>query len=160
MRRMFPLIAAAVLAGCSMVSRPHVSPSATEVCRSTAASMTAMRWSSPPGHADRERLDAWCAGVGPPLLRSRREAPASTDPPRAAEVAFVSWNVHVGAGEIERFINDLRRGLLTGQPVGNFVLMLQEAVRFEEVPATIVPGARAAKWIGLSEAPVADVAAL
>src|SRR5262249_31264596 len=139
---------------------PHVPASATEVCRSTAASMPAMRWSSPPGHADRQRLDAWCAGVGPPLFRSRGEPPASTNPPRAADVAFVSWNVHVGAGEIERFIHDLGGGLLTGQRVGNFVLMLQEAVRFEEVPAAIVPGTRAAKWIGLGEPPVADIAAL
>src|SRR5262245_35738730 len=102
MRGMFPVVAAALLTGCSIVSHPHVPASATDICRSTAASIPAIRWSSPPGNADRHRLDDWCAGVGPPLFRSRREPPASTDTPRAADVVFVSWNVHVGGGDIER----------------------------------------------------------
>jgi endonuclease/exonuclease/phosphatase family metal-dependent hydrolase len=72
-------------------------------------------------------------------------------------VAFVSWNVHVGAGDIERLVNDLRVGNLGGPPVSDFVLMLQEAVRFEDVPAVVVPGARAAKWIGAEKTPGSDI---
>ena len=51
-----------------------------------------------------------------------------------SDVTFVSWNVHVGNGDIRRFIKDLREGTLTGRPVEHFVLLLQEALRSEGVP--------------------------
>lgn len=53
-----------------------------------------------------------------------------------ADVAFVSWNVHVGRGDIRSFVDDLRAGLHTnGRRFRHYVLMLQEAVRTEGVPA-------------------------
>jgi hypothetical protein len=53
-----------------------------------------------------------------------------------SDVAFVSWNVHVGTADIRGFLEDLRAGTLTGgRRVGHFVLMLQEVVRAEGVPS-------------------------
>ena len=156
MRRALPVIVAGLFASCSLLT-PRVQPLATALCRSTPASAPALRWSTPPAAGDRQRLDAWCAGVGPPLFESKPHASPGADRPRASDVAFVSWNVHVGAGDIERLVNDLRVGNLGRPPVNDFVLMLQEAVRFEDVPAVVVPGARAAKWIGAEKTSGADI---
>jgi endonuclease/exonuclease/phosphatase family metal-dependent hydrolase len=42
----------------------------------------------------------------------------------------VSWNVHVGGGDIPALVADLRSGALTGTPVlGGFVILLQETHR-------------------------------
>lgn len=58
-------------------------------------------------------------------------------------LTLVSWNVHVGSGDLERFINDLQKGHLTnGKPVDHFVILLQEVFRqTSSVPADIAPDA-------------------
>jgi endonuclease/exonuclease/phosphatase family metal-dependent hydrolase len=62
------------------------------------------------------------------------------------DVTFVSWNVHVGNGDIRRFLDDLRGGTLTnGRTVRHFVLMLQEAVRSDGVPPCGAAAAGAAR---------------
>jgi endonuclease/exonuclease/phosphatase family metal-dependent hydrolase len=69
------------------------------------------------------------------------------------EVVFVSWNVHVGHAEIERFIRDLRSGRLSdGRPPRHLVLMLQEAIRTGEVPDAIPETATTAGRIGPADA--------
>ena len=87
------------------------------------------------GGADNEvtSLKRWTAGVGPPFV----------EPPRSADDAIpdvpvvVSWNTHVGAGDVEKLVADLRAGKLTGSPVRSFVLLLQEAYRSgADVPST------------------------
>lgn len=50
-------------------------------------------------------------------------------------VVVVTWNVHVGGGDIRGLVADLRSGLVTGAPVAHFVLLLQEAHRTGGVPA-------------------------
>ena len=51
------------------------------------------------------------------------------------EITFVSWNVHVGNGDIRAFVKDLTNGTHTdGRAVRHYVLLLQEAVRTEGVP--------------------------
>ena len=53
-----------------------------------------------------------------------------------SDVVFVSWNVHVGSGDIRSFVNDLRAGVHTdGRRFPHYVLLLQEAVRTGDVPA-------------------------
>ena len=53
-----------------------------------------------------------------------------------SDVVFVSWNVHVGSGDIRSFVNDLQAGLHThGRRFPHYVLLLQEAVRTDDVPA-------------------------
>ena len=51
------------------------------------------------------------------------------------DITFVSWNVHVGSGDIRAFIKDLTNGDHTARrPVGHYVLLLQEAVRTDGAP--------------------------
>jgi endonuclease/exonuclease/phosphatase family metal-dependent hydrolase len=51
------------------------------------------------------------------------------------EITFVSWNVHVGNGNIRAFVKDLINGDHTDRrAVRHYVLMLQEAVRTHGVP--------------------------
>ncbi len=65
----------------------------------------------------------------------------------------MSWNVHVGAADIDAFVRDLRSGRIAGNGrSGPIVLMLQEAVRGEGVPGTVPAGASVAGWIGSNEA--------
>jgi endonuclease/exonuclease/phosphatase family metal-dependent hydrolase len=100
-------------------------------------------WLAPDDSRERGRLDAWCAGVGAP---ANRELISTTtpEPVGVQDITFVSWNVHVGSGDIRAFVNDLRKGVHTdGRPVRHFVLMLQEAVRTQDVPA-LGAGARGA----------------
>ena len=52
------------------------------------------------------------------------------------DITFVSWNVHVGNGDVRAFVADLRAGVHTdGRKIDHYVLMLQEAVRTDGVPA-------------------------
>jgi endonuclease/exonuclease/phosphatase family metal-dependent hydrolase len=45
-------------------------------------------------------------------------------------LTVVSWNVHVGGGDLPTFVAALRAGALTGdRPVGHFVILMQEAFR-------------------------------
>jgi len=85
-----------------------------------------------------ESLDRWCAAVGPPAhvdTRHARGEGASGD--GAPPYAVVSWNDHVGAGDIDAFLADLRAGRLSGgRPISTFVILMQEAYRGgAEVPS-------------------------
>jgi len=97
-------------------------------CRSAS-----LRWISPADADERERLASWCRGVGGAVIQP---APAAVEaPPALADITFVSWNVHVGNGDIRAFVRDLRAGRHTGnRRVDHFILMLQEVARTEGVP--------------------------
>jgi endonuclease/exonuclease/phosphatase family metal-dependent hydrolase len=155
-RRLFhATIAACLLAGCSVLPHPALEPAAKAICRSTEPP-TSIHWIS--NVADRSRLDSWCAGVGAVLFRSTGGPLAAPDRPRLEDVAFVSWNVHVGAGNVEGLIADLRSGrLANAQRVRHIVLLIQEAVRSNGVPFTIPRGAQAAKWIGPQKMESTDI---
>jgi endonuclease/exonuclease/phosphatase family metal-dependent hydrolase len=93
--------------------------------------------------ADNERasIDRWCAGVGPPArISGRQRGEVFT-----GSFAVVAWNTHVGAGDIDALVADLRSGRLTGgASVTDFVLLLQEVSR----AGPEVPAARGARWAG------------
>jgi endonuclease/exonuclease/phosphatase family metal-dependent hydrolase len=100
---------------------------------------TRVSWTSPDDPDERSKLDAWCETVGPVVVQE--EAPSG--PPLRDRIVFIGWNVHVGAGDVIRLVEDLRAGRLgedaTGLPV---ILLLQEAFRAgDQVPASIRPGA-------------------
>lgn len=105
----------------------------------------AVRWILPEARDQLYRLNAWCAAVGPAVVGgwgghsegdSGDETGPPPPPPVADSVAMISWNVHVGGGDLRRLIRDLRQGIITGGPVRHFVLMLQEAYRDgPEIPA-------------------------
>ena len=98
-----------------------------------------MVWIAPDDARDRDRLVRWCRTVGPVVV----ESPAADGAPAIADqLAIITWNVHVGGGDVEAIIGALRRGEFTG---GNadpeFVLMLQEAYREgSDVPSRFPAG--------------------
>ena len=78
-----------------------------------------------------------------PFTRRRRAAP---DAIGMDQITFVSWNVHVGSGNIRAFVKDLTNGDHTDRrPVHHYVLMLQEAVRTDDVPPLADGAAGAAR---------------
>jgi endonuclease/exonuclease/phosphatase family metal-dependent hydrolase len=84
-------------------------------------------WMAPDAARDLGRLDDWCETVGPALVVS---AGAGPRPHVAERLVVVTWNVHVGGGDVEALISSLRQGRFTaGRPVRHFVLLLQEAHR-------------------------------
>lgn len=96
-------------------------------------------------------IDAWAAAVGGPIVENVRQPSASPRDP-----VVVSWNTHVGAGDITRLVTALQHGEITGAAVDDFVLLLQEAVRRgSDVPARIPDGARTASRIAFKGNPEA-----
>jgi endonuclease/exonuclease/phosphatase family metal-dependent hydrolase len=137
-----------LVAGCSSYRPPAEYPAAadTPACHATVPPSTArqgtdVRWSRDLAAA--EVLGRWCAAVGRAMVRpARAESPDARrgEAARVDSLAVVSWNVHVGAGDVVRFAEDLRGGRLTGgQPVHHFVLLLQEVHRAGEAVPDPVP---------------------
>jgi hypothetical protein len=148
------LISFAMLAGCA-ASRPHaIAPAPAGSCRSTE-----IHWMSPADPRQRTRLDAWCAGVGAAVhVNSSSNAPTEIAMDR---MTFVSWNVHVGGGDIRAFVKDLASGAHTeGRAVGDYVLMLQEAVRTDAVPPLAPEASGAARIAPHHSAHESDIVAL
>ena len=135
MTRVIPfLLLVCALSGCVKASPPKMSPARGGVCRSES-----LRWFAPEDARHRARLDVWCAGVGMPALQAA-DSGSRVASVAIEDVTFVSWNVHVGNGNIRRLVADLRAGKLTGgRAVRHFILMLQEAVRDEGVPPYTSP---------------------
>jgi endonuclease/exonuclease/phosphatase family metal-dependent hydrolase len=92
-------------------------------------------WMSPDDVGDRARLDAWCSTVGPVVVTE----PQSASPILADRLVVVGWNVHVGAGDVVRLVDDLRAGRIgEGAADAPIVLLLQEAFRSgEQLPAPV-----------------------
>lgn len=139
----FWLVALAIGASsCVRWAPPAIAPIAEGSCRSPV-----VQWVAPDAARERARLHRWCAGVGQPANAMRLDVGSSTVADMR-KVVFVSWNVHVGNGDIRSFVNDLRAGAHTnGRRYAHYVLMLQEVVRTRDVPA-FAPGASGAKRIG------------
>src|SRR6476620_2471798 len=81
------------------------------------AAVDGVRWVKTAPANERGELDRWCAGVGPPAQINGPRAQTEL----AGPLVVVSWNTHAGAGDLDRFVTDLRAGGLTGQPVADFV---------------------------------------
>ena len=82
---------------------------------------------SPDAARDRKRLGDWCAMVGPIVYeREPARLPAST----IDRLAVVSWNTHVGGGDLAALVDAVQRGDFTrGEPFAAVVLLLQEMYR-------------------------------
>ena len=96
-----------------------------------------IRWLRVGANNEVRALSRWNAGVGPSfVVAAPPGAAGATDVP-----VLVSWNTHVGAGDIVALVADLRSGTLTGQPADDFVLLLQEVYRSgEDVPSKRAEG--------------------
>jgi hypothetical protein len=130
------------ISGCIRWTPPAVAPVATGSCRSSN-----VQWLAPNDGDERARLDKWCAGVGEAESILRGSVGSAVAVADMSDVVFVSWNVHVGSGDIRSFVADLRAGVHTGgRRFPHYVLLLQEAVRTSDVPA-FAPGAAGAKRI-------------
>jgi endonuclease/exonuclease/phosphatase family metal-dependent hydrolase len=68
------------------------------------------------------------------------------------EIAIISWNVHVGGGDLIPFVNQLRAGAWSnGRPVAHFVLLLQEVFRRGPgMPVSVRSGSAIPKTIAAS----------
>jgi endonuclease/exonuclease/phosphatase family metal-dependent hydrolase len=107
----------------------------------TAGVALAWRRPSEDGRDGRRAPPAWCAAVGPAVAVPDR--PASSQPGAGIDaIAVVTWNVHVGGGDVVGFVQALRAGRLTnGTPVPDVVLLVQEAFRSSrDVPDRVPPG--------------------
>jgi endonuclease/exonuclease/phosphatase family metal-dependent hydrolase len=95
-------------------------------------------WWSAADDRDREELARWCETVGPVVFQPALAAAATYS---SDTFVVVSWNVHAGAGDVDALIRALRGGELTGKPVRDFVLLLQEAYRRDDaIPSRLTPG--------------------
>ncbi len=84
-----------------------------------------LRWLTPADSTIQRQLRPWRHAVGPAVV-----APGGWfgEGDGLDSLAIVSWNVHIGGGDVPALVADLRKGALTGgRPVRNFILMLQEA---------------------------------
>jgi endonuclease/exonuclease/phosphatase family metal-dependent hydrolase len=70
-------------------------------------------------------LATGCASTRPPNLAVRT---SGTRP----VMAIVTWNMHAGRGDLSRLVDDLVSGRLTGAPVRDYIIFLQEAVEGRE----------------------------
>ncbi|MBX6364254.1 MAG: endonuclease/exonuclease/phosphatase family protein [Gemmatimonadetes bacterium] len=142
--RRFGLMATLALApaagACGPARAKHARPPEPAGCQQ-AADSGAVRWVVPrPAEASPAE---WCVAVGTPVLRNRRP----TGDAVVDSLLVVTWNTHVGGGDVARLVEDLRAGRVTGAPVRDFVLLLQEAYRAGgAVPAT-APSAYSPKRI-------------
>ena len=105
-----------------------------------------IEWKTLLNQEEQAELAGWCKGIGSPVLM---QAPSDslTDEPLDS-LSIVSWNLHVGGGEVSQFIDDLREGRLSGKPVNHFVLLFQEVFRTDSsIPATAPPDARSGAYI-------------
>ena len=107
-------------------------------------------WISPTATRDRHPLSDWCATVGP-VLDHRR--PPSDLPAFVDRLAVVTWNVHVGFGDVRELIRRLQSGAYTGgEGIEHFVLLLQEAYRRDGgVPARTSVRLRLPARVGAQE---------
>jgi endonuclease/exonuclease/phosphatase family metal-dependent hydrolase len=147
------LIFVSACVSCAHPHTPAMVPAKTGACRTAF-----IQWFEPDDQYDRRRLESWCAGVGPVTI-ANLSAPAEDNIP-LGDITFVSWNVHVGNGDLAAFLRDLRAGRLTnGRAVGHIVLLLQEAVRVGDVPPLSV-GASGARRIGVERRVATDIGQL
>ncbi|MBW2173015.1 MAG: hypothetical protein JRF69_13815 [Deltaproteobacteria bacterium] len=108
-----------------------------------------IQWKAVSDPTEESVLEAWRGGVGIPLIIM----PSGVQEIKSLDsLIVVSWNTHMGGGDLDRFIQDLKEGRLTaGKPVQDFVLLLQEAFRQgSEVPASVSAGVRKGSCIRCS----------
>lgn len=135
MRRAFLVAAAGLLVagGCAPAPFPQIEPSAL-TCRAVVPDSAArITWIEPADSRSRAAAPRWCATVGPVVL----DQSALAERAHSGILTVITWNVHVGAGDVGDLLRRLARGEFTdGEPVDDYVLLLQEVRRRDErVPA-------------------------
>jgi endonuclease/exonuclease/phosphatase family metal-dependent hydrolase len=118
------------LASCATVREPAWEPREL-VCRQVVPDPAqTVSWIAPEADRDRARLREWCAAVGPVFYEPSPPARAGLDPPALDRLAIISWNTHVGGGDIDGVLGRVRAGEFTnGRRFDDVVLLLQEVYR-------------------------------
>jgi endonuclease/exonuclease/phosphatase family metal-dependent hydrolase len=99
-----------------------------------------LSWFGPAVESEQKQLLRWSSAVGPPLVVGSAVATRSAD-----SIALISWNIALGAGDLEALLADVR----ATAPSSAVVLLLQEAYREgPEVPTALVTGASFAERLG------------
>jgi endonuclease/exonuclease/phosphatase family metal-dependent hydrolase len=138
-RRLWPLIVFSTTCGCGAGGSLTLAPIQPPCSTATPA----IAWIGPEESADREKRAAWCASVGPASIATGAEY-SSVDV-AAAGLVVVTWNIHEGHGDVERFVRDVR----SAHAGAAMVLLLQEAARTSAaVPLAVPPGAHAPRRAG------------
>jgi endonuclease/exonuclease/phosphatase family metal-dependent hydrolase len=113
---------------------------ATPTCRQLKSAVRSqntpdLSWIIPTADSDKAKLDRWCENVGPALFR----APTQMRAPMDGRILLVNWNIHVGNGDIEALIQELRaQEQLAGRGQPDFVFLLQESFRRSvDVPSSV-----------------------
>jgi endonuclease/exonuclease/phosphatase family metal-dependent hydrolase len=110
-------------------------------CRTTDPPGMEVEWIETADPSDHEALAAACATVGPAVVR---EFAGVDSLPVLDSLVVVTWNVHVGGGDVPRLVERLRRGEFTaGRRPEHFVVLLQEVFR----AGPDVPGGAPADFI-------------
>jgi endonuclease/exonuclease/phosphatase family metal-dependent hydrolase len=133
----------------SSAAAPEDDPPSSLPCIEPVAGVTWMPWTA----AGQDTLDRWCASVGPPALVA-----AAAQPADVKRLVVVTWNVHVGGGQVE----DLVKAHWADRDSSGLVLLLQETYRADEtvpesfpkglkVPSAIRPKPRSADVLRLAE---------
>jgi endonuclease/exonuclease/phosphatase family metal-dependent hydrolase len=130
---------AAFATGCAPVAM-SLQPS-TDGCRQS--STPQIRWLTPSDADERRRLQAWCDGVGAPASVTATASPRDDERP----LLLVSWNMAVGAGQLDQLLAYVRRVHQRDTPA-HLVLLLQEAFRADDVPAVCAGHVRRARRLG------------
>src|SRR6185295_8760172 len=133
------LLAISSCAGILVATEDLPDRSSALACRQVVPPDAVLRWVEPEARRDRDTLARWCDTIGPVLFQ-----PLGTQPPAPVidRLAVMTWNVHVGSGNVADVVRRLRAGEFTGgERIDHFVLLLQEAYRRDTaVPAQIPRG--------------------
>ena len=126
-------------AAMACVSTPVLHVGAPAAPCGASPSSRSIRWVRAVEARERRASSRWCDGVGGPVVaESPRVVPEATLP-----LTVISWNTHVGGGDLARLVRDARAGRLTGTAARAIVLLLQEVYRgSDSVPAAPPAGAR------------------
>jgi hypothetical protein len=124
-------------AGCAAAPAVAALPPAAGSCRAASGPASVeLAWIGPTPENQRLALDAWCAGVGPPLTIVSAAADVS-----GSRVAVISWNTNAGAGDLFKLITEIRTGKVEGAPIDHLIVLVQEAHRAgPEVPLRVPSG--------------------
>jgi endonuclease/exonuclease/phosphatase family metal-dependent hydrolase len=142
---------AAIAAACAPPVRMSVHPT-PEGCRSSSA--VPVRWLGPSDTDEQRRLQAWCDGVGPPVSVTAAPPPPDDERP----LLLVSWNMAVGAGRLDQLLAYVRRDHQRDRST-HLVLLLQEAFRAGDLPATCAGHVRRARRLGARRSDRRDILA-
>lgn len=123
--------------------------------RLTVSAPDAIRWRATPGAAERSDGAGWCDGVGPAVIAEGRLSPV-----RADSLVIVSWNMHVGGGNLPALLAAVGLEARPAKPRQAFVLLLQEVFRADKSVPPLRDGIRSARRIGERSAGDRDIVQL